>query len=64
MFDKAEDKIVSPCHVWHGAAIAWHDDLHSTTTVLPTTNERFAAVIFNKSDESNILPVYSNKWER
>jgi hypothetical protein len=57
MFDKAEDKIMSPSPVWHGAALAWHDDLHSTTTVLPTTNERVAAVIFNISDESKILAI-------
>ena len=57
MFDNAEDKILHPGHVWHGAAVAWHNDLHSTVTVLPATNARFAAIILGISDESKILVI-------
>ena len=57
MFDNSEDKIMSPGQVWHGAAIAWHNDLHPLVTPLPTTNVRFAAVLIGISDQSNILAI-------
>ena len=57
MFDNSEDKIMSPGQVWHGAAVAWYDDLHPLVTPLPTTNVRFSVVLIGISDESNILAI-------
>jgi hypothetical protein len=57
MFDNAEDKIMYHGHVWHGAAVAWHHDLHPLVTVLPTTCERFAAVTISFTDTCNILAI-------
>ena len=47
MFMNAEDKIGSQGQVWHGAGIAWHDDLNSLVTPLQSNYERFTAVKIN-----------------
>ena len=44
MFLNAEDKIASHGQVWHGAAVAWHNDLQSQVTQLEAVHERFTAV--------------------
>ena len=57
MFDHSEDKINCPGQVWHGAAIAWHNDLHSFVTPLISTHERFAAVLIRVSSLTSILAI-------
>ena len=57
MFKNSEDIILHSDHVWHGAAVAWHTDLHYAVTELTTTNDRFAAVILNISSTSKILAI-------
>ena len=29
MFDQPEDVILNPAPAWHGAGVAWHDDLNT-----------------------------------
>ena len=57
MFLNSEDIIQGPNHTWHGAAIAWHNDLHSSVAVLQSSHDRFAAVLLNLSNNSKILIV-------
>ena len=44
MFLNPEDKIANHGQVWHGAAVAWHNDLHSKVTQLEAVHERFTVV--------------------
>ena len=55
MFEDAEDLILYPAHVWHGAAIAWHRDLHNSVTELVTTHSRFTGIILSIGSTSKIL---------
>ena len=57
MFDNSEDLILNQGQVWHGAAVAWHTDLHYAVTELPATHDRFAAVILNISGSTVILAI-------
>ena len=45
IFENCEDKISNPGHTWHGAAIAWHRDLHPLVNQFTVTHQRFTAVI-------------------
>ena len=57
MFENSEDLVFNPGHVWHGAAVAWHTDLHYAVTELTSTHDRFAAVILNISERTNFLAI-------
>ena len=57
MFDNSEDLILNQGQVWHGAAVAWHTDLHYAVTELPATHDRFAAIILNISASTAILAI-------
>ena len=43
-FTLPEDKLSSPEHTWHGAAILWHKSLHHAVLHLSNTHERFTGV--------------------
>ena len=36
-----------PDHTWHGAAIMWHDTLHSDVQAIPNTHDRFTGIKVN-----------------
>jgi hypothetical protein len=57
MFSHSEDKIINPGQVWHGAAVAWHSDLHSAVTPLTATHERFSAINIKISSLRSILAI-------
>ena len=56
MFMHVEDKIGKHGHVWHGVAIAWHNDLCSQVTQLDSNYERFSAIRLNLG-ETNLLAI-------
>ena len=43
-FTLPEDKLSNPEHTWHGAAILWHDSLHSSVLNLSNTHDRFTGI--------------------
>ena len=47
MFLHAEDKISHQGPVWHGAALAWHNDIHGKVTTLDSNHERYSAIRVN-----------------
>ena len=57
MFEHTEDVILNPNYVWHGAAVAWHTDLHYAVTELATPHSRFAAILFDFSNTTKILAI-------
>ena len=57
MFENSEDLIAYKSSVWHGTAVAWHNDLHSISKPLTVTHERFSAVVFAISTNCNILAI-------
>jgi hypothetical protein len=44
LFSQPEDRLGLSDHVWHGTAIGWHRDLHSSVKQLKLVNERFAGI--------------------
>ena len=52
MFLHAEDKISNQGPVWHGAAVAWHNDMHGKVTTLDTNHQRYSSVRVNLGSKS------------
>ena len=46
MFLHNEDKLGMGGPVWHGAAVAWHDNLLGTATTIESDHNRYSAVRF------------------
>ena len=39
-----EDRLCTPDHTWHGAAVMWHDSLNSSASHILNTNDRFTGI--------------------
>ena len=39
-----EDRLSTPDHTWHGAAVMWHDSLNSSASHILNTNDRFTGI--------------------
>ena len=55
MFTPNEDKLLSSGPIWQGAALGWHDDLHSKVTSIPSNHDRFAAIKLKLAESSLFL---------
>ena len=59
MFENSEDKVVHAKQVWHGALVAWHDDLQTSITPITTTHERYAAILLRIPNSTQAILVVS-----
>ena len=59
MFENSEEVVLHAGHVWHGAAVAWHDDIAHAVTDIPVTNHRFAAALINFSSKLLVISLYA-----
>ena len=56
MFSNPEDQILHQGPVWHGAAIAWHDDINDRVTRVESDYEQYSAIRINLG-EQNLLAI-------
>ena len=56
MFNRVEDTLDTPDHVWHGTAVAWHRDLHSIVKPVTVVHKRFAGIKL-QSDSMTVLAI-------
>ena len=46
-FTPPEDRLSTPDHTWHGAAIMWHESLNSNVLNTTNTHDRFSGIQLN-----------------
>jgi hypothetical protein len=57
MFNHSEDVLSSSSQVWHGSAVCWHNSINQWVRKLPSTHDRFSAILLSISDSTDILLV-------
>ena len=55
MFTPNEDKLIKSGPIWHGTAIAWHNDLSSSVQQLESSHDRFTVIKLASESTSIVL---------